>query len=135
MNIRAIGSNILKVNRASKGAENYSSYFRYDANSVDNYVRETIDSKWSTIGEYAKKHNTKVSIAQRGEELFVNSGALTECFNFMKCSSKEFIDNIMANIRKNSNINKNRTTIKKVLDSILQDSQGSFKTKFRTLVK
>ena len=133
MNINAIGNNTFRANKAPKVAEDYTSFIRYDEKSVNNYVRETIDGKWATIGEYAKKHNTKVLIEQRGDELFVNSGALTERFNFMKCSAGEFVDNIIANIRKNSLIKENQTTIKNVLDSIYKDAKGNVK-KFRTLI-
>ena len=134
MNINAIGNNTFRANKAPKVAEDYTSFIRYDEKSVNNYVRETIDGKWATIGEYAKKHNTKVLIEQRGDELFVNSGALTERFNFMKCSAGEFVDNIIANIRKNSLIKENQTTIKNVLDSIYKDAKGNVK-KFRALIK
>ena len=133
MNINAIGNNTFRANKAPKVAEDYTSFIRYDEKSVNNYVRETIDGKWATIGEYAKKHNTKVLIEQRGDELFVNSGALSERFNFMKCSAGEFVDNIIANIRKNSLIKENQTTIKNVLDSIYKDAKGNVK-KFRALI-
>ena len=134
MNINAIGNNTFRANKAPKVAEDYTSFIRYDEKGVNSYVRETIDGKWATIGEYAKKHNTKVLIEQRGDELFVNSGALTERFNFMKCSAGEFVDNIIANIRKNSLIKENQTTIKNVLDSIYKDAKGNVK-KFRALIK
>ena len=134
MNINAIGNNTFRASKASKVVEDYTSFIRYDEEGVNNYVRETIDGKWATIGEYAKKHNTKVLIEQRGDELFVNSGVLTERFNFMKCSAEKFVDNIIANIRKNSLIKENQTTIKNVLDSIWKDAKGNAK-KFRILIK
>ena len=135
MNINAISSNTFGANNVLKPVEDYSSIIRYNNENVCDYVRETIDGKWATIGEYAKRHNTKVFIEQRGDELLVNSGALTERFNFMKCSADKFVDNITANIRKNSHIKENNTTIKKTLDLIWKDAKGLPKIKFRTLIR
>ena len=109
MNINAISNNTFK-------AEPYVSNIRY-AGPVDDYVRETMDRNWGRIDEFAKQHDVKLNIAQRKDELLVNSGAVTTRFDMTKLKSgDEFIKNVLDNVRLNYDLkNAASKNLKKVL--------------------
>lgn len=85
---------------------------------VNTYVDEMLNQAARDINNVANLHNRDVFIAQRGDSLMVNSGAVTSMFNMNEMESgRDFVMNIINNIRANSDVNKNG--IKKTLDKLV----------------
>lgn len=73
---------------------------------VNNYVSERLNTEIERISNYAKLHNVKVNLAQKGDDLMlINSGAVTSSLRFSKMESgRDFLRSIIDNIRLNSQI-------------------------------
>lgn len=74
---------------------------------VDGYVDEIISRNAREIHNIADAHGKDVLIAQRGDSLMVNSGAVTSMFNMKEMDNdRDFFKNIIDNIRANSEVGK-----------------------------
>lgn len=73
---------------------------------VNNYVSEMLNTEKERINNYAKLHNAKVKLTQRGDDLLlINSGVATSSLRFSEMEKgSDFLRSIIDNIRLNSQI-------------------------------
>ena len=73
---------------------------------VDSYVDQMLREGFGEIESLAEAYRVKtVKIAQKGENLLVNSGVKTTIFNMNKMKhGVEFYDKIVGNIRENGEV-------------------------------
>ena len=133
MNINAISGNTFK------SVETYESYIRY-VGPEDSCVEQMLKKNWATIGESVKRNKTKLLVAQRNDEVLINTGTLATRFNLYEMDKGDsFMKKIRENIEMNECIKTSVKGKKKSLmffmDKIWKDVQGNSKVKFRTLVK
>lgn len=74
-------------------------------NKLDGYAEYMLDSYNDKILHQADAHGRKfVKFAQRGNKLYINSGAITSSFDMEKYVGKDFLKPIISNIRANSEV-------------------------------
>lgn len=74
---------------------------------VNGYIEQMLNDGSAKLENIANIHKTDVRIAQKGDLVLVNSGPKTTYFDYKAMSkSDDFYQNIINNIRENSNIKK-----------------------------
>ena len=84
---------------------------------VNNYVSEMLNTEKERINNYARLHNVKVNLAQKGDDLMlINSGTATSSLRFSKMEKgSDFLRSIIDNIRINSQLKEGKGMPKDII--------------------